>query len=714
MKKLFYFLSAFLFFFALSVKVDAARGDLIYNIRSVSISDNGINIKGYAFIHRTHNYVTVYARKSNGSIDFNTVVADKGGQKVKIIASTCSDINDEECFLNPNNVKEIIYDCVNDDSGDDDYNFYKQMYHENDKNIYDYDDYKTSLSASRYNDFSSNRCDPDNSQCYYEDIGFDITFTIKELLSKFSNDDKLYFYIAAYNKHYGKFTGKKPLVISSISGSSSYVDITENEIKGLVNFVASDAHWRQANASKVKTGFYGCTRPKENSKFGEVSWCGKDNYTCGKFGNEDCRYEYSEYYIAKLDDGSLFKSSSDSPAFLKNTTSPGLYSFCVYTSGNKKSQDACVEWDDNEFCTKCASGSSRLYAYTSWIEINGSNQLNIILKNPNLCEVTDPDKDSGVLECNQGKIYNSTCEKLTVTTSEGSAVVRIEQKGNVTSVLTPDSIYAGGGFNLGVMYYNTIKWSYVDGQNINNKLHAAVSNIMNRKIKDYDSFVAGINLSNMKIGEKSFNLVKQCTTSNRNKDYYNKELTVSCVFTIPKSDIDLIGNVSYDYTSGIDINNKYYTPLNYEGKYKITADITGMDRITESSSVSDSADEKKRAWTGNWKDSFTNCEIDVYGLLMKNNAYNFIYRPIDISNPFPNRNAGINWFDWYNITRNKERLENTYLDGSQYKVTLDNNAINDIKNYNGNYDYLEWDSIDKDTYESSFITENDYIVRGGH
>ena len=59
MKKISIFIVAFIFFFTLLDNVSAARGDLIYNVKSVNLSDNGITITGYAFIHRTKNYVTI-------------------------------------------------------------------------------------------------------------------------------------------------------------------------------------------------------------------------------------------------------------------------------------------------------------------------------------------------------------------------------------------------------------------------------------------------------------------------------------------------------------------------------------------------------------------------------------------------------------------------------------------------------------------------------
>lgn len=104
--------------------------------------------------------------------------------------------------------------------------------------------------------------------------------------------------------------------------------------------------------------------------------------------------------------------------------------------------------------------------------------------------------------------------------------------------------------------------------------------------------------------------------------------------------------------------------------------------------------------------------LNLYPLLYKNGKYNFIYRPIDINNPFPNRNAGINWFDWYAISENVERLESAY-DRLQYSVTLDNQTITQIKKYNkqqnSNGGYFDWNTMNND--KSSFVDDYFEIKR---
>lgn len=339
----------------------------------------------------------------------------------------------------------------------------------------------------------------------------------------------------------------------------------------------------------------------------------------------------------------------------------------------------------------------------------------------NYCEVDKPDNSK--LSCNNSKVLESTCDKRTIIIDDvGYADVKIEQKGYISSVLTPDRTYAGAGFSFGVTYTNTIKWSYV-GNAATGSLHKAITSKMNNKLKSYDEFVAGLKISELKFAGKIRDnfLVKTCYTSNTNIDYYNKELSVTCTFYLPDSVINNNGNVSYTDGSGSSITNKYYTPVNYEGNYSIKAKIVGMSRIKDA--TKDGVDGK--SWTGTWSDTFEDCNISLYPLLYKSNdninngskKYNFIYRPIDLFKPFPNRNAGINWFDWYSLSSNRERLESTYdSDNLQYTTILNNETISDIKYYNNDetHNYFAWNgSYVNGEWRSSFIDDYNYIERNG-
>lgn len=681
----------FMFFFSPSL-VKADFGDVRYEVTDVNISGYEITFKGWAFIHKTNNYIDV--EDENGK-----VIKDKGDQKV-IIQAYDGD--------------KLIATASDSIKGDNipNYNFYCEFFYKGSRTC----DNKDNYLNTRYNNCTG--VDDNSSQCYYEDIYFSKTFDVSNW--NVSNSSEINFKIAVSNADFeAKYKNRKynnfleynddvytkpenlSIADASISNySNDYIKIDKGSVATSIRFIAHSGLLLTINNTKNyfnygnrTSGTYGAWN--DNGKVysncgGNVYklYTGSENYPEGRGtvpSSERC-YDYlgsdcigSHYYAIKV----------------KNTA----------TFAGKQCPIACPSKDD-DYVVVLARGSH--------VKPVGTFKINII--NDKKCDVTNPLPNN--LNCNSSGTLSSTCEELTVNTSEGRANVKIEQTGTVSTVLTPDSIYAGGGFKFGIMYYNTIKWSYV-GSKPSNKLHAAVNAEMNKKIKDYESYIAGINIINLKFGNTNIEsgMIKKCTTSSSSKNYYGRNgLTVSCVFTFPDSIIDLSGNVKYTSvsSSSLNINNKYYTPINKTGKFNISATITGMDRITENSSKSDSADKNSKPWTGTWIDSIDGCVINLYDLFYKNGKYNFIYRPIDIYNPFPNRNAGINWFDWYNISGNRERLENTYLNDSQYTATLDNNAIVDIKNYNKDNNYLDWDSIDNETGESSFITGNDYIVRGGN
>ena len=67
----------------------------------------------------------------------------------------------------------------------------------------------------------------------------------------------------------------------------------------------------------------------------------------------------------------------------------------------------------------------------------------------------------------------------------------------------------------------------------------------------------------------------------------------------------------------------------------------------------------------------------------------------------------MNWYDWYNNSQNKDRLEKSY-NKLQYQITLDSKLVPEIKKYNknalNNGGYLDWKTIDE-LGNSSFVDE---------
>lgn len=310
----------------------------------------------------------------------------------------------------------------------------------------------------------------------------------------------------------------------------------------------------------------------------------------------------------------------------------------------------------------------------------------------NKCNVSEPnDKE---LSCNNNLTLNSKCDKLTITTDNYSADVTIEQKGTLNSLLTPDKLFAGGGFKFGLIYTNEISWDYVDSSQ-NNEIEEKMKN----KLKELTDFENNINLSNVTFNGEIIDaslFEKKCYQ--KGEFTAGNTLTTTCTFFLPKSKMDeYTGIVKYGEGTDNGINNKYYTKLSDNGEYEITAKLENMSIIKENAAKSDSATEGK-SWTGDWNVTLKDCNINVYPLLI--GKFKFIYRPIDIRNPFPSRNPGINWYDWYKESSNKERLEKTYSN-LNYTVNIDNKKLTEVKEYNKDRSYFDFDTMEHD--KSTFL-----------
>lgn len=676
--------------------VEAAFGDLRYEITDVNISGSNITFKGWAFIHKTNNFNTVV--DSDGIVYY-------GGQKIRMRA------------INEDTGQEIAIVSV-DGSDEVNYNFYCEMFYKgwgdadgngsaetyyscfDKENKYEVDDY--------YLNYTYNSCtgaDGVYSQCYYEDMYFSITFDTSTW--DISSDAKVKFQISASNACYQNKSGSAYTSWEDFNvleaavpkdTSTDYIEIDTGSIPDTVEFIASSGILMNVS--------------NWNNKFKYDNKTTYGNWDVSKAGIVfSLNKNYSNYPNGRSSE----RSNSRCTSFL-GSDCKGSYFYAINVQqGSNYGDDRVLAYPGN---------SNVAAARGSHVKPTGSFKMSV--KNDKFCEVTEPLPSE--LSCNDSGVLSSTCEELTVRTTNGSAVVKIEQTGTVSSVMTPDRIFNGGGFSFGVMYQNNIKWSYADGKTKDHPIHDDINTAMNGKLKDFSSYIAGINLSEFNFGDIVITdkVVKKCFPTNENsKDYYGDSgLTVTCIFTFPSSSIWYDGNVEYSSitdANSFGINNKFYTGFDMFGRYDLTIKITGMDRISENSAksdvdVSDPNYSPGVHWTGTWEDSIDGCEVNVYPLIYKTDGkYNFIYRPIDIKYPFPNRNAGINWYGWINSTNpnNKERLEKTYTNRPQYTAIINNSTMTAIKNYNKYHNYLDWDSIKEADETSSFIDNNDYgVVRG--
>lgn len=690
-KKIFLFLFIIITSLSLLENVKAEKGNcgaVRYDVTNLNIRDEKITFTGWAFINCTQNY-TDY--KGNDS----SIVKSGGGQKIKIraIDSNGNQVGSE---------KEVNGSIVNNIN----YNFYCQQYYfQNEKSECE-KAYNGTFPSSGWN----NRCTDGvaASQCLYQNVGFSITFNTSEW--NVEDGTQIRFQIAVtnrdyqnkYNRSYSNWeTLSLNKAIKPDIKNNPNIEIVKNSSGESVKVIISEGIFRDINGNYV-------VETSDGTK-GSCTYVRKDYAHCKPYSWSDA-VEGEVYKISSSTIGAFKNGYSASTInefkILGNTTtySPGRY--IVYVEKGWRGERKRYPGSDKE-----------MVLYASWVKPTGEFVIKVY--NDKKCKPSQPNIKAS---CNSSSSsFSSTCEELTVKTNDANdeikskANIKISQTGSITTILTPTNTYAGGGFKFGIMYHNTISWSLVK------QYKGTIEDItkeMQAKLKE--NFVDGFGLKNVKFGNEQIpdDYFKQNIKCQETGSFTNgNTLTTMCIVYLPNSVVEnYTGNVTYKTTdNNLGLNNKYYTPLtwNTKNKYEITATIYGMDRLKESSVIADSKN-KGTAWTGKWETTLngasSNCAIDLYPLYgqpTKNKdkfKYIFIYRPIDLNNPFPNRNPGMNWYDWYNNTKNKERLESSY-DREQYSITLDSQKTSEIKKYNKDElnkgGYFDWKTMDDG--ESSFI-----------
>lgn len=689
-KKIFLFLFIIITSLSLLENVKAEKGNcgaVRYDVTNLNIRDEKITFIGWAFINCTQNY-TDY--KGNDS----SIVKSGGGQKIKIraIDSNGNQVGSE---------KEVNGSIVNNIN----YNFYCQQYYfQNEKSECE-KAYNGTFPSSGWN----NRCTDGvaASQCLYQNVGFSITFNTSEW--NVEDGTQIRFQIAVtnrdyqnkYNRSYSNWeTLSLNKAIKPDIKNNPNIEIVKNSSGESVKVIISEGIFRDINGNYV-------VETSDGTK-GSCAHVRKDYAYCAPYSWSDA-VEGEVYKISSSTIGAFKNGYSASTInefkILGNTTtySPGRY--IVYVEKGWRGERKRYPGSDKE-----------MVLYASWVKPTGEFVIKVY--NDKKCKPSQPNIKAS---CNSSSSsFSSTCEELTVKTNDANdeikskANVKISQTGSITTILTPTNTYAGGGFKFGIMYHNTISWSLVK------QYKGTIEDItkeMQAKLKE--NFVDGFGLKNVKFGNEQIpdDYFKQNIKCQETGSFTNgNTLTTMCIVYLPNSVVEeYTGKVTYKQGDNLSLNNKYYTPIDWNSnkKYEIVATISGMDRLKESSVKADSKD-KNKAWTGTWEytlnGSKDNCDINLYPLYgqptggKKNLKYTFIYRPIDLNNPFPNRNPGMNWYDWYNIERNKERLESSY-NREQYSITLDSQKTSEIKKYNKDElnkgGYFDWKTIENG--QSSFI-----------
>lgn len=328
-------------------------------------------------------------------------------------------------------------------------------------------------------------------------------------------------------------------------------------------------------------------------------------------------------------------------------------------------------------------------------------------------------------ECNNTVNVSSECEKKTFEVVEdGKSIdnpnakaarvtVGFKQDVTLTNLLTPTRIYQGGGVKIGFIYKSTVT-ATIDSNSIEGD-YDYLKNKINNKIRntllDFQTIASNISngaaltFTDEKNKEYKFSPTQMQTSCKQEGDIINDgKVITTCTIFLPESEVKLgTGNVTYKNSIGEGINNEFYTPIKYNGKLYMSAKF---ENLTAINGINLDGWMKNITVTYDGKrNRASNCEINTYPRFYNsdNKTYKFIYRPIDINNPFPNRNAGVNWYSWYEEPANKNRLESSY-DEVEYQIGLDNQKVIDIKRYNNLHSYLDWYGI-SDSGKSDFVRD---------
>ena len=413
-------------------------------------------------------------------------------------------------------------------------------------------------------------------------------------------------------------------------------------------------------------------------------------------GDENAIKEYTE---EEDEDGNITTKGN----IIWNATSRNV----SYSNCNYKDEDKVIE--NKVIATNGIVYSPALYRITT--ETDKYN-----------CVAESPVKNG---ECNNTINVSSECEKKTFEVVEdGESIDNPEAKAarvtvgfaqdvTLTNLLTPTRIYQGGGVKIGFIYKSTVT-ATIDPESIEGD-YDYLKNKINNKIRntllDFQTIASNISngaaltFTDEKNKEYKFSPTQMQTSCKQEGDIINDgKVITTCTIFLPESEVELgTGNVTYKNSIGEGINNEFYTPIKYNGKLYMSAKF---ENLTAINGINLDGWMKNITVTYDGKrNRASNCEINTYPRFYNsdNKTYKFIYRPIDINNPFPNRNAGVNWYSWYEEPANRNRLESSY-DEVEYQMKLDNQKVIDIKRYNNLHSYLDWYGI-SDSGKSDFVRD---------
>ena len=670
-KKNLLFLCFLFSFFAFSNTV-FAKGELVYDITNLSVSDNYITFKGWAEINDYNNTggqnvtIKIYAMKKGDNNTNNWIAAD---------LTYHGDYN--EALYNANCIKKPVTQgggCL-----------------------------------EPYNDWPHECNGKDDSGCVYDNVGFEAKFELKKLFDKYGSNTDITFKIVV--KH------------DSVGERSSNIGVYEGnanlENNGIYNGKDYNVKLSDLSTEAKVVVTVGRVRSNQQGAFAQGSafyWKYGVSYTI------DGRGVSTNNMIKNL---SMYKMKYSAPTNANCKTI-----FVGNNHGYANRGNNCVGWAYATWVQVTGSTSIRLEEVENpqICEVNVNKSLQC--ENGTFdseCKETINAKTitmGGEGGCGGG---TATVKANVIIKQKGSLEFFLDKGpiysggGFKYSLIYNNEVtwdYAENGKKgcpqVVVGYWDEqsqscakkiVKSSECDSDA---EYDAIIKQGMAQKyngLKNSSAVVSMPDSNNIKAPTDNDTGTWSCTADNVTSWAPNTTLKASCKFTLYDAFIDKqTSNVVYGNYEGdkyIPKGSMYFTPIKYpSGQFPVKATFSGLSSINS------------MRWNAIYE-----CGIECQQKLVED-KYLYYFRPISLSEPFPNnRTPGSNWIDWIKDEENKKRLLNTYTTSNnlEYTVNLTNTDIANIKKYNeeknfGGKGYLD-NSIDING-NSDFIKKYNYFTLG--
>lgn len=670
------FFAFLLFFFGNTIKIEA---EITYDIESIVVSNDTITIKGWGYMRRVNNV--------GGNTLSLSVTATTGGVGTSGITTNVKNYEYQDLY-------SIM--CVRTLSG----------------------------NKCHPKSESSSRCTAaaDYDGCLYDNGKFTVSFGLKKLYEKFGKNE--IFFDLNVNVSGSSETIRIGAYTGNVKNSSSKWNATVKASDSVYIAVKSNPFMQTSIGTRYKP---------------EQKWAENNSFHVNLYSKVTFKPTVDQGF-AKVDIGTYCNT----------------YGQCAYASWVRTSNVFSLKLEEDDQEKTCDNINANLSCDESY-DFNSD------------CDSKVTDTINGGWAMAEEQISSNAEICWVETSTDLTTNVNFEQNGKLSFFNPIKSVYSGGFFTFNIDYINSIVWNY--------KKEPVCPSLSVNYIISGDQYECGLTMlgpiycpCNCDVGQcvvESSYYSDECPQggyrgSDTEEDIevkiqskykeISEDLTVSLpdsspiesrpnnLFDVWKCDnadpstweegVPLISTCKYElpnawinketseikYTLDSGPNNNYIIK---EHQYATALKQPTGTVYIEMSFPELSVIPTITRWTADYKCGI-NCQQKLYDL--DNGGYLYYFRPISLNTPFPNRDPGRNWFEWIEEGGDLERLAETYTsnDNIEYYVTLSNNDIANIKqyNYNANYNggkgYLDLDIGDNFDINgnSKFIRDYNYFTLG--